>query len=72
MSDTTKYVIKRSNFPSRIYLWETVVFFLILDRFKVSEIWWGVGITFWTFMNVGAVIMIYKENQKDVFTGEVS
>lgn len=57
-------VIDSTCLPWKLPIWNTVTFWLLLDRFKVPGWAWGV---FWTLMGISwvtAIIMIIGQKRK--------
>lgn len=63
-----KYVI--TNTPTRLPLVSTAVFAFMLDYYKCNDIWWGVFITFWSFIWIASIISIWEEVKIDLNSDE--
>lgn len=60
----TRYVIK--NIPTKLPVQSTVLWYLVLDYYKASDIWYGVYFTLYALAWLGSIIVIWKQESIDI------
>jgi len=55
------------NLPARMPLNSTAIAYLLLDKFKVSELFWGIAIAFYSFLWIAYFVPLFKEEDIDIF-----
>lgn len=67
---TPKYVISRGNLPIRLPTTQTIIVWLLLDRFNapgwVCGVIAGIGAIIW----LAAFIVLFTEKERDPFEGK--
>jgi hypothetical protein len=59
-------VISYKNIPSRLPLSSTVLYWLVLDYYKASPIFWGVFFTVATVLWLAAIVGLFTEERTDI------
>jgi hypothetical protein len=60
-------VIKRSNIPTRLPVWQSLITILSLDYWKAPDWIYVIFAIFFIILWTSSIIMIIKEKQVDIF-----
>lgn len=62
-----KKALSIDNLPTRLPITTTAVVYLLLDKFQAEPTVWGIVGTIFVMMWIGAFMLIWKEDEVEIF-----